>query len=93
MAELKAHPFFKGIDWDKLLLKEIPPPFVPVTGGIDDVSNIDPEFLQEEPKETFATTSPLLEAYKSNELFTNFDYVNEDNLYGGTEFSPSGSVV
>jgi len=26
---IKAHPFFKGIDWDQLLAKEITPPFIP----------------------------------------------------------------
>jgi len=28
-AEIKAHPFFKSVDWAKLENKEIPPPFVP----------------------------------------------------------------
>ncbi|KAJ3138805.1 hypothetical protein HK101_003691, partial [Irineochytrium annulatum] len=29
MDVLKAHPWFKGIDWVKLEAKELPPPFVP----------------------------------------------------------------
>jgi len=41
-AELKAHPFFEGINWDALLRKEIPPPFKPVLKSESDVSNFDP---------------------------------------------------
>lgn len=26
---IKAHPFFAGIDWDRLLAKEVTPPFIP----------------------------------------------------------------
>lgn len=29
-AELKRHPFFKNLDWEKLARKEIPAPFKPV---------------------------------------------------------------
>jgi len=44
-AELKAHPFFHGIDWDALLRKEIPPPFKPVLKSESDVSNFDPVYF------------------------------------------------
>lgn len=27
-SEIKRHPFFKGIDWDLLMQKEIQPPLV-----------------------------------------------------------------
>jgi len=27
--EIKSHPYFASIDWDKLMAKEIMPPFVP----------------------------------------------------------------
>ena len=52
MEELKAHPFFRSIDWDQLYMKEIPPPFVPSISQASDVSNVDPEFLAEAPEET-----------------------------------------
>lgn len=29
-ADIKAHPFFEGLDWDALERKEIPPPWKPV---------------------------------------------------------------
>ena len=28
-AAIKAHPYFKGVNWEKLLKKEVPPPFIP----------------------------------------------------------------
>lgn len=40
-AEVLAHPFFKAMDLEKLLAKEIPPPFVPKIGSATDVSNFD----------------------------------------------------
>ena len=52
MEELKAHPFFRSIDWDQLYMKEIDPPFVPNISRASDVSNVDPEFLAEAPEET-----------------------------------------
>ena len=32
-GELRAHPFFRGVDWESLL--EVTPPFVPQLGGDD----------------------------------------------------------
>ena len=52
VQELKAHPFFREIDWDRLYSKEIPAPFVPKLAAESDVSNVDPEFLAEMPQET-----------------------------------------
>jgi len=45
---IKSHPFFVGIDWDKIARKETPPPFVPNVQSPEDVGNIDPDFLEEE---------------------------------------------
>jgi len=45
-AAIKAHPFFKEINWDLLLKKELTPPFIPQVQGEDDTSNIDPSFTQ-----------------------------------------------
>lgn len=42
--ELKAHPFFNGIDWDALARKEITPPFKPIVESDESVNNFDPEF-------------------------------------------------
>jgi RAC serine/threonine-protein kinase len=48
-AAIKAHPYFKGIDWDKLIQKEITPPFIPPVKGDNDTSMVDPIFTREKP--------------------------------------------
>lgn len=45
-AELKAHPFFKDVDWDKLVRREVAPPYKPQVTSEEDTSNFDPEFTQ-----------------------------------------------
>jgi len=46
-SEMKRHPFYASIDWDKLIKKEIVPPFIPETSGEDDLRNIDTVFVEE----------------------------------------------
>jgi len=48
-AAIKAHPYFKGLDWDQLLRKEITPPFIPPVKSKEDVSMVDPAFTSEKP--------------------------------------------
>ena len=44
VSEIKAHPFFRGIDWVKLAARKIEPPFRPEISSDTDVSNFDSEF-------------------------------------------------
>jgi len=71
---IRAHPFFKGIDWDKLLRKEIDPPFVPNVKSKADVSQVDQEFLSETPKLTPAEGGKLSATLQQN--FEGFTFVN-----------------
>ena len=41
VMELKQHPFFKGVDWEAMRLREAPPPYKPKIENDADVSNID----------------------------------------------------
>ena len=45
--DVKAHPFFDGLDWAALDRKEIPPPFNPGVDNPMDLKNFDPEFVNE----------------------------------------------
>jgi RAC serine/threonine-protein kinase len=47
--QIKAHPFFASIDFDKLAAKELTPPFIPPVRGKDDTSLIDEEFTRQDP--------------------------------------------
>ncbi|KAI0221640.1 Serine/threonine-protein kinase Sgk2, partial [Massospora cicadina] len=42
--DIRSHPFFGGVVWDKVLHKAVEPPFVPTVTGLLDMSNIDPAF-------------------------------------------------
>eukprot|EP01130_Rhizamoeba_saxonica_P010768 TRINITY_DN443_c1_g2_i1.p1 TRINITY_DN443_c1_g2~~TRINITY_DN443_c1_g2_i1.p1 ORF type:complete len:437 (-),score=111.10 TRINITY_DN443_c1_g2_i1:1496-2806(-) len=44
-VQIKAHPFFRSINWNLLQQKKVTPPFIPNVSSPDDVQNIDPEFL------------------------------------------------
>lgn len=80
VAEIKSHPWFKGIDWEKLVLKQIPPPYIPRTTGVGDTGNVDEEFLNEMPEETPCEMNALLTIHNSDALFDNFSFVNESNI-------------
>jgi serine/threonine protein kinase SCH9 len=50
-AELKAHPFFKAIDWTALSLKQVTPPFRPDVESDESTTNFDPEFTSADLRE------------------------------------------
>jgi len=48
-AEIKAHGFFYGLDWERLYNGSIPPPWTPKFSGSLDTSLFDQEFTSIEP--------------------------------------------
>jgi serine/threonine protein kinase len=42
--KIKAHPFFKTVNWEQLEKKQVPAPFVPDVDGPEDVCFFDPVF-------------------------------------------------
>jgi len=44
-----SHPWFKDLNWDKLLKKEIPPPFKPKVADESWVDNFDKDFTSMKP--------------------------------------------
>jgi len=75
--EVKQHPWFSDIDWDKLVRKEIDPPFKPKVKSIDDTSQIDPTFTKERPVDSVPDQSVLSDSVSNFEGFT---YVAESVL-------------
>ena len=55
---IKGHPFFKGLDFEKVLRREIKPAFVPPSNGII-TANFDTEFTMENPQDSLATPTPM----------------------------------
>jgi len=72
---IKQHPFFEGIDWDKLYAKEVEAPFKPEVSSIEDTTQIDPMFTSEKAEDSLVEHSAI-----SNVGFDGFTYVGESAL-------------
>lgn len=70
--EVKRHPFFRSVDWQAMLEKKLPPPFVPQIKSRTDTSNFDDEFTKEKPVLTPPGTLLNIEDQKG---FEGFSYV------------------
>lgn len=71
---IKEHPFFAGIDWDKLVKKQITPPFIPPVRSATDIGNFDPTFTKERPADT--DFAPPIAAH-DDAKFKGFDYSDD----------------
>ncbi|XP_035852425.1 serine/threonine-protein kinase N1b isoform X1 [Sander lucioperca] len=74
--DVKKQPFFRDMDWEALLQRKVPPPFVPTIGGKEDVSNFDVEFTAEAPALTPPRERRTL-SRKEQDYFKDFDYVSD----------------
>ncbi|XP_013860462.1 serine/threonine-protein kinase N1 [Austrofundulus limnaeus] len=74
--EVKKQPFFRNVDWEALLQKKVPPPFVPSVRNKEDVSNFDEEFTTEPPALT-PPREPRVLTRKDQDSFRDFDYVSD----------------
>jgi hypothetical protein len=63
-ADVKKHKWFRGVDWDLVKNREIPPPWVPSMTGEDDT-----QYYDEYPDSTDKVDEPPEE---DQALFTDF---------------------
>lgn len=70
--EIKQHQFFSTIDWDKLLKKEIEPPYKPAVSRVDDAFYFDTEYTSKTPKDS----PEIPPSATAHELFRGFSFVN-----------------
>lgn len=79
--QIMAHPFFAPIDWERLLAKELEPPFKPEVKGKEDVGNVDRTFLREP-----AAVTPTMPGVQimGKEAFQDFTYQHANVLDGQT---------
>ncbi|KAK9877248.1 hypothetical protein WA026_016990 [Henosepilachna vigintioctopunctata] len=80
--ELKRHPFFKNLDWNKLYRKEIPAPFKPRIRNELDVSNFSEEFTQMPP-----TDSPCIVIPDQERFFRGYSFVAPSVQITGNDIS------
>ncbi|XP_055039070.1 ribosomal protein S6 kinase alpha-3 isoform X4 [Misgurnus anguillicaudatus] len=71
VEEIKRHPFYANIDWNKLFRRELHPPFKPASGRPDDTFYFDPEFTAKTPKDSPGVPPSA----NANQLFRGFSFV------------------
>jgi len=78
--EVQKHPFFAGMDWERLYKKQYKPPFKPKVESEADTSNFDPCFTETVPIDSLPNnqSAPLSDSVQQN--FEGFTYTDEDKL-------------
>jgi len=71
-SEIKEHIFFKSMDFDKLLAKQIEVPYKPKVSDNKDTRNIEEEFTSEVPQDTLVEKTGSMLAAK--DAFVGFTY-------------------
>ncbi|XP_075952366.1 protein kinase C, delta b [Anarhichas minor] len=74
VGNVRAHPFFKTINWPALEKKEMDPPFKPKVKSPSDCSNFDREFLSEKPRLSHADKN-LIDSM-DQAAFAGFSFIN-----------------
>ncbi|VDN05866.1 unnamed protein product [Thelazia callipaeda] len=73
---IRAHPFFRDIDWEALEARRVKPPFKPKIKSKRDANNFDTDFTKEEP--VLTPTEPAILRTINQDEFQNFSFVNPD---------------
>lgn len=74
IEEILQHDWFKVIDIDMLLNKELDAPFIPkLTDNLEDVSNFDKEFTGEDLTMSIIPKADMRAVHKYNDKFSDFD--------------------
>ncbi|XP_053171103.1 protein kinase C delta type-like [Scomber japonicus] len=74
VGDIRAHPFFKTINWPALERREVDPPFKPKVKSPSDCSNFDREFLSEKPRLSHADKN-LIDSM-DQAAFAGFSFIN-----------------
>ncbi|XP_074603441.1 protein C kinase 53E [Brevipalpus obovatus] len=74
--DIRAHPFFRRIDWEKITAREVQPPFKPKIKHRKDVSNFDKQFTSE--KTDLTPTDKLFMMNLDQTEFAGFSYLNPE---------------
>ncbi|KAH7730321.1 kinase C eta type [Aphelenchoides avenae] len=73
---IRAHPFFREIDWDALEARKVKPPFKPRIKSKRDVSNFDADFTKEDP--VLTPTDPAVVRSIAQDEFRGFSFINPE---------------
>ncbi|RKP13860.1 kinase-like domain-containing protein [Piptocephalis cylindrospora] len=84
VEDLKKHPFFRSINWSRLLDRKVRAPFVPIIVNEEDTSNFDKEFTSMAPIPESPHASPV--SPTSDALFQGFSFISRRPSFS-TSFS------
>lgn len=88
-AEFQKHPFFRDIDFARLLRKEIAPEFVPDV-ATNDLKYFDKQFTQESTKVAHLD-QPNDPQDANSKRFEGFDFNSSSNSAGSPKVGPAAS--
>jgi serum/glucocorticoid-regulated kinase 2 len=74
VEDLKAHPFFKTINWEDMMAKKIDIPFKPSVSGDADTSNFDKTFTNEVVVDSVVPDSMINSVDNNPEAFRKFTF-------------------
>ncbi|XP_043193763.1 protein kinase C, brain isozyme-like isoform X3 [Amphibalanus amphitrite] len=77
-ADIRDHPFFRRIDWEKIESRELQPPFKPRIKHRKDVNNFDKQFTSE--KTDLTPTDKLFMMNLDQTEFSGFSYLNPEYI-------------
>jgi serine/threonine protein kinase len=81
--EIKAHPFFAGVNWDDVYNKRIPPPFVPDVKDDTDTRCFDEEFTAQAAVDSVVEQGMLADSVQKE--FEGFTYSDKNILTSTNE--------
>lgn len=79
---VKNHPFFRDIDWERLEKRDIEPPWKPKVKSETDTSQIDTVFTGERPQDSLVEGT-LTDAVTKDNNFDGFTFVAPTAMEGG----------
>eukprot|EP00030_Apusomonadida_sp_AF-17_P000643 a175486_287.p1 GENE.a175486_287~~a175486_287.p1 ORF type:complete len:475 (-),score=239.81 a175486_287:1-1392(-) len=75
---VKSHPYFAGLNWAKLLAKQIEPPWRPVVEDETSVANFDSTFTSQVAQDSVVEASALSDTLQQQ--FQGFTFTNESQI-------------
>uniref|UniRef100_A0AAX7USY4 Ribosomal protein S6 kinase n=1 Tax=Astatotilapia calliptera TaxID=8154 RepID=A0AAX7USY4_ASTCA len=86
--DIKAHPFFKGLNWDDLAQKKVASPFKPELKSELDVGNFAEEFTGMDPVYSPASTPPSTDRlFQESQFFQHYELCFQGPPLGEGSFS------
>lgn len=87
VEDVKCHPWFKGVDWDKVLAKQLPTPFRPYISDEGDTGNFSTQFTDQAPID-----SPAQPPTKHQDIFRGYSFIAPSVLFTDNLFTALDSL-